>query len=351
MYFSPNIKIWRNLCFCYQNMRKSAICLAAVLSIAVLFTFEMTESGLAVVAGDCNACHTVYPGMTEKTFRAKPFEYVSREVFCVKCHSSNTSDTIMTLGGNRVPVVFNNSKPVKPLGGGNFYYVAFSGDRKGHNVNGVSSRDTEFSGLPPAYRRSSDPSSIGYNPQKPLTCAGSNGCHGNRNIEDPFEAVLGSHHAINIPADGSTTARSYRFLRNSDALKGVIGLEDDEWNQNATPRKHNEYTSSIDVLCRSCHGGLQSGHAGRQFNHLAGVPLPANGEYMKYEIYDLDAPVARETVPLVSSDVVTPGKDLVTCLSCHVAHASPYDSELRWDYDSIFTEGERSGCLICHTGK
>jgi len=312
----------------------------------------MAGSSLAVVAGDCNACHTVYPGMTEKTFRAKPFEYVSREVFCVKCHSGNTSDTIMTLGGNRVPIVFNNVKPVKPLAGGNFFYVAgVLGDRKGHNVNGVASRDTEFSGLPPAYRRSSDPSSIGYNPQKPLACAGSNGCHGSRNIEDPFEAVFGSHHAINTPLDGGTAARSYRFLRNSDAVKGVTGLEDDEWNQNATPKKHNEYTSSIDALCRSCHGSLQSGHAGRQFNHLAGVLLPASGEYMKYKTYNLDAPVARETVPQTSSDVVTPGKDLVACLSCHVAHASPYDSELRWDYDNIFTEGERGGCLICHTGK
>jgi len=332
-------------------MRKRIFSFLTISSIAVLFTLGMTGSGLAAVAGDCNACHTVYPGMTEKTFHAKPFEYVSREMFCVKCHSTGTSDTIMELGGNRVPIVFNNSKPVKPLAGGDFYYVVFLGDRKGHNVSGVASRDTEFTGFPPAYSRSLDPSSVGYNPQKPLTCAGSNGCHGNRNIEDPFEAIFGSHHAANTPSDGSTTARSYRFLRNADAVKGVTGLEDDEWNQNASPKKHNEYASSIDILCRSCHGGLQSGHAGRQFNHLAGVPIPVNGEYIKYKIYNLDAPVARETVPRVSSDVVIPGKDLVSCLSCHVAHASPYDSQLRWDYDNIFTEGERNGCLICHTGK
>jgi hypothetical protein len=310
-----------------------------------------SDKSMAIVAGDCNACHTVYPGMTEKTFHAKPFEYVSREVFCVKCHSSNTSDTIMTLGGNRVPIVFNNSKPVKPLAGGDFYNVAFLGDRKGHNVNGVASGDTEFTGFPPAYSRSLDPSSIGYNPQKPLTCAGSNGCHGDRNIEDPFEAIFGAHHAADKPVDGSTIARSYRYLKITGNVNGVVGLEDNEWNQNATPRKHNEYTSSIDALCRSCHGDLQRGHEGAWFKHLAGMPLPERGEYMHYRIYSLDAPVARETVPRVSSDVVTPGKDLVTCLSCHVAHASPYDSELRWDYDNIFTEGERSGCLICHTGK
>jgi hypothetical protein len=332
-------------------MRKLMISCVINLFVVILLTLEMAASALAVVAGDCNACHTVFPGMTEKTFRAKPFEYVPRETFCVKCHSSNTSETIVEIGGNRVPIVFNNAKPVKPLAGGDFYYVAFLGERKGHNVNGVASRDVEFAGSPPAYKRALDPSSIGYNPQKPLACAGSNGCHGNRNIEDPFEAIFGSHHAINTPPDGSTTARSYRFLRNSDAVKGVTGLEDDEWNQNATPKKHNEYTSSIDVLCRSCHGGLQSGHAGKHFNHLVGVPMPAGGEYVKYRIYDPDAPVAREIASQVSSDAVTPGKDLVMCLSCHVAHASPYDSELRWDYDNIFTEGKRIGCLICHTNK
>jgi hypothetical protein len=89
------------------------------------------------------------------------------------------------IGGNRVPIVFNNVKPVRPLAGGNFYYVARDfGDRKGHNVDGVTSIDSKFRGFPPGYDRSLDPSLTGYNPAKPLACAGSNGCHGNRNIED-----------------------------------------------------------------------------------------------------------------------------------------------------------------------
>ncbi len=353
MYLPPSIRVLHNLCYCYQNMRKRIISFVTILSIGVLFAFEMTGSSLAVVAGDCSACHTVYPGMTEKTYRAKPFEYVSRELFCVKCHSSNTSDTIKLLGRNKIPIVFNNVKPVKSLAGGNFFYVARDfGDRKGHNVNGITSGDHEFSGFPPAYSRASDPSSIGYNPQKPLACAGSNGCHGDRNIEDPFEAILGTHHAVDKPVDGSTTARSYRFLKITGNVNGVVGLRDSEWNQNATSKKHNEYSSSIDLLCRSCHAGLESGHAGKRFNHLAGVPIPDRAEYKNYKTYNLDAPVAREIVPQSPSDVVTPGKDAVSCLSCHVAHASPYDSELRWDYENIFTDGEtKNGCVICHTGK
>ena len=75
---------------------------------------------MAVVGGDCDACHVLYPGMMEKTYRAKPFEYVLKDTFCVNCHSNSTSDTIKMIGGNRVPVVFSNVKPVPSLSGWQF---------------------------------------------------------------------------------------------------------------------------------------------------------------------------------------------------------------------------------------
>jgi hypothetical protein len=77
------------------------------------------------------------------------------------------------IGSNKVPVVFSNIKPVYPLAGGNFYYVSrdFS-DRKGHNVNGITSRDSKFMGFPPGYNRTLDPSMRDYNPGKPLALWG-----------------------------------------------------------------------------------------------------------------------------------------------------------------------------------
>ena len=75
-----------------------------------------------------------------------------------------------------------------------------------------------------------------------------------------------------------------------------------------------------------------------------------NGEYLKYKIFNLDAPVARETLEMSSGAVVNHGRDRVVCISCHVAHASPYDSMLRWDYDALLTE-QKSGCMICHSEK
>ncbi|MFZ3138944.1 MAG: cytochrome c3 family protein [Thermodesulfovibrionales bacterium] len=353
-------------------MQKKTRLIINILFLCLLVIILYSGISIAEVGGDCDACHTVYPGMMEKTYRAKPFEYVLKDTFCVNCHSNNTSDTIKMLGGNRVPVVFSNVKPVRPLAGGNFYYVAKDfGDRKGHNVNGISSMDAKFKGSPPGYVRASDISSIGYNPENPLTCAGSNGCHGNRNIEDPFEAVYGTHHAVDKPLDGSTTAKSYRFLKNTDKIKGVLGLEDRDWNQDSSSTKHNEYSPTMDFLCASCHADFHKKDMKMDkepspwFRHPAGIILPKRGEYANYNpdipppsdrddirIYSIDAPVGRVKVPASPGEEVRPGEDIVICLSCHVAHSSPYDSVLRWDYDNIYTgEDGKGGCLICHTGK
>ena len=185
----------------------------------------------------------------------------------------------------------------------------------------------------------------------------------------PILAIIGSHHADDSVIDGKTTAKSYRFLKNTDKVKGVLGLEDSEWNQNRSPAKHNEYSPSIDLLCAGCHGFFHSramtGKESPWFRHPVGVVLPKYGEYSSYNpdvlpsserpdirVYSPDAPVGRVKVPETPSDEVIPGEDTVLCLSCHVAHSSPYESLLRWDYDEIIaSEGEGKGCFICHTGK
>jgi len=100
------------------------------------------------------------------------------------------------------------------------------------------------------------------------------------------------------------------------------------------------------------------------FRHPTGIVLPKTGEYANYNpefaptsnkpntrVYSIDAPVARDPVPSLPLETVELGKDMVFCLSCHMAHASPYDSLLRWDYDTIESGESGGGCLICHTGK
>lgn len=316
--------------------------MSGVLFIIMSSMLLFMHTAFAVVRGDCEVCHVLFPGIPQ---------YELPYTLCIECHSNADPDTVKIFGRSRVPVVYNSAKPDRPLAGGNFHYLARGlGERKGHNVAGVGPPDAKFNRNPPGYSRNYDPSAIGYSDTKTLKCSGSNGCHGNRNIEDPVKAIMGTHHAVDMPLDGTTTAKSYRYLKNTDKVKGVTGFEDEEWNRNSTPQRHNEYTSSFDQFCESCHGGFHRDEkSGPWFRHPTGVPLPGGYEYMEY---NSNAPVARVSSPEFSGREIVPGADSVICLSCHVAHASPYESMLRWDYDTIVTGEEgKDGCLICHTGK
>lgn len=331
-----------------------------------ILTLGLSYSALeAKVTGDCEACHSLYPGMMEPPASGKPAQLALRDELCVNCHTSPDSETIRMIGGATVPVVLNGRAPGRPLAGGNFFHLKRTGkDRLGHNVDKIFSPDVKFRGNPPGYERSSDPSSIGYNPGKPLTCAGSNGCHGNRNIEDPFEAIFGSHHAEDEPLDGSTISKSFRYLKPTDSEKGVLGIEDASWERSRSSKKHNEYSITITRICMNCHGKYHgSDNIGREspwLRHPTDIPLPAEGEYALYNsdvgvrVYSTDAPVARPVFskPEKLGEVVTPGSDVVICISCHFAHAGPYMSSLRWNFDDLYAgEGENRACKICHTGK
>jgi hypothetical protein len=330
-------------------------------SIKMVINLMILNQAFASVSGDCENCHVLFPGVPREDL---PY------TLCILCHSNSSADTIKMLGNSQVPIVNNTVQPEHPLAGGNFYYITKeSGERKGHNVDGIAFPDSKFNSYPPGYKREYDPSLIGYNRAKTLKCSGSNGCHGNRNIEDPFRAILGTHHAPDNPIDGSTTAKSYRYLKITDKVKGVTGFEDEEWNRNYSTKKHNEYTLSIDMLCASCHSSFHfismESKKNPWFRHPTGILLPDYGEYAYYNpenppptessnvrIYNADVPVGRIKLTQIPSDEVKPGEDVILCLSCHVAHSSPYDSILRWDYDAIFTGEEgKGGCLICHTGK
>lgn len=253
-------------------------------------------------------------------------------------------------------------------------------------------------------------------------CAGARGCHGTRNQDLVYDslnssnsvmrtgmaAISGSHHnsydgvkdvnATNYIVDeghkGKKLANSYRFI---PGLKGA-GNTVNRWENNAAD--HNEYygstaglphscgtchiggTSSSDVttlavpnnsmsgFCSTCHGLFHSSGVGNDYvdngvsgaflRHPSDYTLPGAGtEYANYTAYDISAPVARPTV-YASSNVVTPGTDMVMCLSCHIAHGSEYDYILRFDYKNMYAGGAGltvaasqaiGGCLACHSEK
>jgi hypothetical protein len=91
--------------------------------------------------------------------------------------------------------------------------------------------------------------------------------------------------------------------------------------------------------------------------HPTDISMPGSGtEYAGYTVYDPEVPVARTVIPQTPSGVVNPDgstDDIVMCLSCHTAHASRYESMLRFNYyDMIAGDPSSSGgCFVCHTEK
>jgi predicted CXXCH cytochrome family protein len=71
-----------------------------------------------------------------------------------------------------------------------------------------------------------------------------------------------------------------------------------------------------------------------------------------YRVYSLEATLARSSFDEGLADAVRPGRDEVMCLSCHFAHAGPFNSGLRWDYNAVITgEKGKGACFLCHTEK
>ena len=230
-------------------------------------------------------------------------------------------------------------------------------------------------------------------------------------------AITGAHHqnydgakdATNYPDDqtayhdGKRVADGYRFIV---GLKGY-GNEVTRWS-NIDENNHNEYyggdaglptdktgcaichiegyaggtnsysafnstirvpDNSMSGFCSTCHGRFHSsgdggdivenGISGAFLRHPSDYVIPNTGEYAAYTTYDITAPVARPTLYTVISSTVTPGADMVMCLSCHYAHGSPYDYKLRFDYNVMTAGGyadissavAEGGCLACHTTK
>lgn len=332
----------------------------------------------ANVTGNCSDCHTMHnsqngapmqllaPGETD----TGPKGFLLRST-CLGCHGQGTGKNIEGIHSNIPQVLHSNATD---LAAGNFAYITgtktrTSGDSNtvGHNVIDLGFNETVLTS-PPGDQHSTNITNTNF------TCSGAKGCHGDRTIEDKLIAMKGAHHtddhilkfgSINENNQGSSTGLSYRFLN------GVKGGEDSLWEATPSTTVHNEYKGStsmgtssatspanntISGLCAECHGyyhgttSSEAGSASPWLRHPTDVTLPSRGEYTSYTTYNLTAPVARAAVPNSPSSSVS-SSDVVMCLSCHRAHASPNYKLMRWDYKAWPGNGQANGCNVCHTSK
>jgi hypothetical protein len=388
-------------------MRK-IIMLSLTAFLAVLLCY-----GLALaISGQCSNCHTMhnsqngagvvetYAGGVITTGVTTPQNQLLI-ASCIACHAGTTGEK----NSHGAPIVVHTIAPTdqgyqKTLAGGDFYWVATglgATDSRGHNVSGLAAADGAIGYTPPGWDKDATngftfgqvaggASNWGTNQ---LSCDGIYGCHG----QHSSTGITGAHHSntgltSNQCNVANTIGNSYRFLG------GIKGLENADWNWNETASDHNEYygvdsptnrnlsntsysdKSTISFSCAECHGyfhsQIDSTTAGQSpwLRHPTDIALPSDitKEYQYYNPdglptgsgavagntdYSIEAPVARPTVPATSSKDVTPGTDIVMCLSCHRAHGSPVADILRWDYTTMQagTGTTDSGCFTCHTCK
>lgn len=335
-----------------------------ILFVIVCFAlfFISPQSPSARVKGKCKDCHSMHAG--------EPSPVLAKGG-CIGCHGQKPEgdQNIIVIGKARIPQVLHHM-PDGDLAGGNFYnvadgYMPIYGN--GHNVAGISSHEPSYRSRPPGFIGSVViPGGIGPSKwpyTKQLTCAGTWGCHGNRNIEDPFKSMAGAHHEDDAVIDGTTVGKSYRFLY------GIVGREHKDWNYNATVEDHNGYKgdpqhvemNTISYLCGECHSffhpnrNLGGAYSKVWDQHLSDADFSnviggyEGSEFQAFNVYNPDLPMAYKNP--TGKEQVVDINSILMCLTCHKAHATTYNRIMRFDYKSVIAQGYKSGCSICHTGK
>jgi predicted CXXCH cytochrome family protein len=382
-------------------MRRARMSRVGLLTVLFSTLLVLIPAGYVLaISGVCSNCHTMHNsqgGSGEvKTYLGgvitpnvtTPQQYLLK-ADCIACHTGATGQT----NSFGAPIVVHTTAPTgqgasKTLAGGDFYWVATGlgaivyGDAYGHNVSGLAAADVPITpaDTPPGWDPTAtagfafDTVGIAWGSNQ-LTCAGVYGCHGQHNSD----GIIGAHHgntdgtatqAGTVGAPPTTVGSSYRFLG------GISGKEETNWNWSETSSTHNEYfganattlrgsagnvygnKDTISFSCAECHGKFHSYiddtvQGTPWLRHPTDIALKGLGEYLSYTAYSTEAPVARPTVLGSSNGVVTPGTDIVMCLSCHRAHGSPEPDLLRWTYSSMIAGGVSAdtGCFTCHTTK
>lgn len=339
----------------------------------------------AKVSGICSKCHTMHNSFENAEVVTDSFgaDTGPQEVLlnkagsCMGCHSGKTDvpanmEAPFVFALNDADAIYQGVTGVAgtTLAGGNFRFALIGTDaadkmHHGHNVVSQTAM-----GLPEDTQVTVSPGSGGINASD-LSCAGTNGCHGDKSKLGDFAGIRGFHHG------GDVNKTGYRYLRSPDGSQEILGLPDADWEFTYASDDHNVYygqdgvaapTQTISALCGRCHGdfhgSVNTNSASPWIRHPTDFDLAraAGTEYAGYGlVYDPLVPLANTDYSAVNTAVLTTsgaGDDsaIVMCLSCHRAHATPYQSILRWDYTKMLATTAdaadyNTGCFKCHGTK
>ena len=333
----------------------------------------------AAVSGNCSDCHTMHNRQDGSVVAETEITEALLRLDCVGCHTGANN------GSNTTPYIHNTMNlldggaeygysgiEANTLAGGTFKYVINS-DTSGHNVVGIAGTDSTLL-IPPGYASGGLPAADGSTPgvadnwnNTQITCAGTYGCHGSHNNDSNVNAIRGAHHRGSvgavIPGTDTSPAAGYRML------VGISGYEASNWEYRPTNTSHNQYKgidspgqttdqSTISYLCAECHGTFHqsNGNNSPWLRHPTDFALSNTAPSSEYREYGGIGNNYLPATPLASSDIntvistinFTSNDSIVTCISCHRAHGSPYYKAMRWGY----IESNDGGlCSNCHTTK
>jgi len=368
------------------ELTRAPLLLASLVLLAAAF---FASPAPARVSGPCANCHTMHNSQDGSAMAydasGASDATANKQLLitdCVGCHSANDGATWKNAVG--APIVYNTVQPTygadagdgkkNGLAGGNFYWVT-QDDSFGHNV---FTQDATLERAPGRDVGCQGADSCHVNLWMPVTDDGVGGiylrdygcmkCHMLRLNVGPY------HHAVEGADPQYQPGVFYRFLQGHRNSRGVYGIEDPDWEYTRSSSDHNEYLgvpgdktsnlgasangNTVSSFCIGCHNIMHvqddtATGASPWLRHPSDQTLPADGEFAGYTVYDPQVPVARPVLSEVSA-VVTPGTDMVMCLSCHRAHGSPYPDMLRFPYDGMVAGGggaDGTGCFKCHTQK
>jgi len=305
---------------------------------------------------------------------------------CLGCHATTGSGST---GVGGAPIVYNTSQPnygdSQPdgkkigLAAGNFYWTteaSASGQSRGHSLAGIPYGDDTTL---PNYQRGS----CGTNCHTQLSDKGCDSCH------------LPAHHKGDS-SGGWADANDgyYRFLGpirtsqggSDDHQWGVRGYEDPDWQKTSASSDHNEYSGEADTTgyhsisrhC-GCHYLTWPGTCQNFPVHWTTLPFPPypvvpdtyhqatkvlpilgstwtgynpGGVGVPPSPYSPLLPIARKIITSYTSPSATVthnSNDTLMCLTCHRAHASPYNKMLRWDNSAAWDALPNTSCKGCHS--
>lgn len=354
-----------------------ALCFLLLALSSLLFALSL-EAG---VTGNCSNCHTMHNSQGGTNMQTG---YGSTSVAkasllrangCLGCHATTGSGSTGAVPG--APIVYNTGVPgygdSQPdgkhigLAAGNFYWTTEgSGQSRGHSLAGIPYVDDTTT---PVWNRGS---CTGGCHQDGLKTQGCKACH-----------VPAHHKGATSGGWADAGAGYYRFLgpvpeHETEGYNkwGVRGYEDSDWQKNASQTVHNEYSGeapttgyhSISTHCLGCHddGSYPNDcpvfEAATLVWHTATMVLPTTyakwDGYRGYAVgdnppgpYSPMLPIARKIITSYTSPSATVthgGNDTLTCLTCHRAHASPYDKMLRWDNSLAWAALPSESCKGCH---